>query len=270
MRSLRLIGRLVATPTLAFVCGLLANGLAGCGALQSPGDAPPAATVPLVAERPAPPAPHSVSLENVAPVDATALEASLTDQVARLSKLTPEAESALRDASFDGGAPSSLVVLAGGRQADVTRPPRARHERWELRFASGTSVETYARQLDFFKIELGIIGGQEQVAYLTNLSNPKPTSRTGNAADDRRLYLIWQRGAISEVDEQIAARAGVKTDGKVIAHFLPKEVEDEMARLEESYARQLKMTKIGKSVFSITSSGQDNYKLSVDLKAESL
>jgi hypothetical protein len=188
-----------------------------------------------------------------------------------LGKLTPEAESALRGASFDGGAASSLVVLAGGRQADVPRPPPDRHQRWEIRFAAGTSVEAYARQLDFFKIELGVIGGQEQVTYLTNLSNPKPTSRTGNAADDRRLYLIWQRGAIQEADEQIAARAGVKTGGKVVAHFLPKEVEDEMARLEETYARQLKITKIGKTVFSITASGQDSFRFSVaDLKAESL
>ena len=214
---------------------------------------------------------HAVSLAGAAPVDAALAATSLTDQIARLGKLTPEAESALRDASFDGGAASSLVVLAGGRQADVPRPPPDRHQRWEIRFAAGTSVEAYARQLDFFKIELGVIGGQEQVTYLTNLSNPKPTSRTGNAADDRRLYLIWQRGAIQEVDEQIAARAGVKTGGKVIAHFLPKEVEDDMARLEETYAKQLKITKIGKTVFSITASGQDSYRFSVaDLKAESL
>ena len=107
--------------------------------------------------------------------------------------------------------------------------------------------------------------------YLTNLSNPKPTSRTGNAADDRRLYLIWQRGAIREVDEQIAARAGVKTGDHVIAHFLPKEVEDELARLEDARARQLNISSIGKTVFGITSSGQDSFRFSVvDLKAESL
>ena len=177
---------------------------------------------PVAAELPAPPPAHTTSLAAAAPADAAAAEAALVDQVARLGKLAPEAESALVEASFDGGASSSLVVLAGGRQADVARPPRARHERWEIRFASGTSVEAYARQLDFFKIELGVIGGQQQVTYLTNLSNPKPTTRTGDASEDRRLYLIWQRGAIREVDEHIAARAGVKTEGKVIAHFLPQ------------------------------------------------
>ena len=107
------------------------------------------------------------------------------------------------------------------------------------------------------------------MTYLTNLSNPKPTTRPGDAAEDRRLYLIWQRGAISEVDQQIAARAGVKTDGKVIAHFLPKDVEDELARLEEARAKQLNIAKIGKTVFSIASSGQDSFKFSiVELKAD--
>jgi hypothetical protein len=243
--------------------------LIGCSRSSPPGEIAPAGAGPVVPEPPAPPPAHAVSLATAAPPEAAAAESALTGQVARLGKLSPAVEARLGEASFDGGAASSLVVLAGGRQADVARPPQARHERWEIRFASGTSVEAYARQLDFFKIELGVIGGQQQVTYVTNLSNPKPTTRTGNAAEDRRLYLIWQRGAISEVDEQIAARAGVKTGGAVIAHFLPKEVEDELARLEEARAKQLNIAKIGNTVFGITSSGQDSFRFSiVDLKAD--
>jgi len=243
--------------------------LIGCSRSAPPGDVAAASSGPVAPEPPASPPAHSVALATAAPADAAAAGTALNDQITRLGNLTPELESSLREASFDGGASSSLVVLAGGRQSDIARPPMARHERWEIRFASGTSVEAYARQLDFFKIELGVVGGQQQVTYLTNLSNPKPTTRPGDAAEDRRLYLIWQRGAISEVDQQIAARAGVKTDGKVIAHFLPKEVEEEMARLEETFAKQIKVAKIGKTVFGIASSGQDSFKFSiVELKAD--
>jgi len=255
------------------IFALFALGLAivpvGCNSSAPSGEIATAGAGPVAPEPPAPPPAHAVSLATAAPTDAAAAETALTGQVARLGKLSPAVEANLREASFDGGAASSLVVLAGGRQADVARPPQARHERWEIRFASGTSVEAYARQLDFFKIELGVIGGQQQVTYVTNLSNPKPTTRSGDAAEDRRLYLIWQRGAISEVDEQIAARAGVKTGGAVIAHFLPKEVEDELARLEEARAKQLNIAKIGNTVFGITSSGQDSFRFSiVDLKAD--
>jgi hypothetical protein len=242
--------------------------LAGCNRSSATGETAAVSSGPVAPEPPAPPPAHSVALATASPTDAAAAGTALSDQISRLGNLTPELESNLREASFDGGASSSLVVLAGGRQSDIARPPMARHERWEIRFASGTSVEAYARQLDFFKIELGVVGGQQQVTYLTNLSNPKPTTRPGDAADDRRLYLIWQRGAISEVDQQIATRAGVKTDGKVIAHFLPKDVEDELARLEEARAKQLNIAKIGKTVFSIKSS-QDSFQFSiVELKAD--
>jgi hypothetical protein len=241
---------------------VLASCTAGCNRSAPQADAAASAGNPIAPERPAAPPPHTVALATVAPAEAAASGTSL----ARLNQpggFTPELEASLREASFDGGASSSLVVLAGGRQTDVPRPAPDRHERWEIRFASGTSVEAYARQLDSFKIELGVIGGQQQVTYLTNLSNPKPTSRLGDGAADRRLYLIWQRGAISEVDRQIAARAGVTVGGAVIAHFLPKEVEEELSRLEDAFAKQLNITKIGKTVFGIRSSGQDSFRFYV-------
>lgn len=248
----------------------LAISTAGCNRSAPPADAAASAGSPVAPERPEAPPPHTVALATAAPAEATASESSLATRLNQLRGKTPELEASLREASFDGGASSSLVVLAGGRQTDVARPVPDRHERWEIRFASGTSVEAYARQLDSFKIELGVIGGQQQVTYLTNLSNPKPTSRLGDGADDRRLYLIWQRGAISEVDRQIAARAGVTVGGAVIAHFLPKEVEEELSRLEDAFAKQLNITKIGKTVFGIRSSGQDSFRFYViEQKADS-
>ncbi|MCI0357265.1 MAG: hypothetical protein L0211_02115 [Planctomycetaceae bacterium] len=251
-------------PPIAIAAALgLAIGTIGCNRSAPPADAAASAGSPVAPERPAAPPAHSVAVATAAPAEAIATGPSLADRLKSLGATSPEVEAHLREASFDGGASSSLVVLAGGRQTDVARPAPDRHERWEIRFPSGTSVEAYARQLDFFKIELGVIGGQQQVTYLTNLSNPKPTSRQGDGAADRRLYLIWQRGAISEVDRQIATRAGLTPGGAVIVHFLPKEVEEEMSRLEDAFARQLKIAKIAKTVFGITSSGQDSYRFYV-------
>ena len=242
---------------------------AGCGSGPGVENAVPIATEATLAPRPAPPPAHATTLATAAPADAAEAEAAIGQSLSRMTKLAPDSEVLLAVASFDGRASSSLVVLAGGRQADVARQPRARHERWEIRFAAGTSVEAYARQLDFFKIELGVIGGQQQVTYLSNLSNPKPTSRAGSATDDRRLYLIWQRGAIREVDEQIATRAGVTASGKVIAHFLPKDVEDELSRLEDARARQLNIARVEKTIFGIAPSGQDSFRFSIlDMQAQ--
>ena len=235
---------------------------AGCGKSPAPAAAGGAAGAPTPPQLPPAPPAHVVSLAAPAatPVDAPA---SLEARLGKLASVTSETEASLLSASFDGAAPSSLVVLGGGRQSEVARPEIPRHERWEIRFGAGTSIEAYARQMDFFKIELGVIGGQNTVTYLTNLSNPKPETRRGQAAEDERLYLIWQRGAIREADEQIATRAGIKAEGKVLAHFLPKSVEDELVRLEDAFAKQLGITKIGKTVFGIRSSGQDSFRFFV-------
>jgi hypothetical protein len=99
--------------------------------------------------------------------------------------------------------------------------------------------------------------------YLTNLSNPKPKTRPGFASDENRLYLVWQRGEMREADEQFAARANVRTAGKVLAHFVPADVEAELARLEEAYAKQLGHQKIQRTVFGIRVAGQDSFRFYV-------
>jgi hypothetical protein len=177
--------------------------------------------------------------------------------------MATELAPALAKVTFDGPAPGTLVVQGGGRQADVDRSEIPRHQRWEIRFPPGNSLESYTRQLDHFKIELGVIGGEDHIVYLTSLSNPRPQRRPGLPADEQRLYLVWQRGEMAEADTQLATRAGLQAAGKVLAHFLPAEVEEELARLEESYARQLNHQRIEKTVFGIRAAGQDAFRFYV-------
>jgi hypothetical protein len=241
---------------------LIAAGLAGCGGGESPGTAAAGTSAATKPEPPAAPAAHVVSL--APPTTATTKPSSSSvEQIAKVASQSKDLEAALRSASFDGSAANPLVVQGGGRQTEVARPAQPRHHRWEIRFTAGSSIESYARQLDSFHIELGAIGGNSEVTYLTNLANPKPTTRTGPAASDQRLYLIWQRGAMREADEQIAQRAGIDIQDKVLAHFIPQEVEDELLRLEDSFARQLNIAKIGKTVFGIRVAGQDSFRFYV-------
>ncbi len=56
-----------------------------------------------------------------------------------------------------------------------------RSERWEIRYNSN-SLDAYAKQLDFFKIELGAVGGKKTVDYAARLANPSPARAKGRAA----------------------------------------------------------------------------------------
>jgi hypothetical protein len=255
-------GALVLRALVRLAIVLSIAGIIGCGRGESAAPAASSAASPTQPEPPAAPAAHAVSLAPPATA-ASPSNSSPMERLAKVASQSKELETALRSASFDGSAASSLVVQGGGRQTEVARSAPPRHHRWEIRFTAGSSIESYARQLDSFHIELGAIGGNSEVTYLTNLANPKPTTRTGPAASDQRLYLIWQRGAMREADEQIAQRAGIDTKDKVLAHFIPKEVEDELMRLEDAFARQLNISKIGKTVFGIRAAGQDAFRFYV-------
>jgi hypothetical protein len=159
-------------------------------------------------------------------------------------------------------APREFVVRGGG-VSDAAGLDLPNHERWEIQFPPGLTIEAYTRQLDFFKIELGVIGGSQQVTYLSSLSNPKPRVRTGPGNTETRMYLIWNRGPMREADEILAARAGLQIEGKVLAHFVPPELEAEMLRIEAAQARTNNLMHIRRTIFGIQSVGADSFRMFV-------
>ena len=160
-------------------------------------------------------------------------------------------------------APTSLLVLPGDARSGDPFSRFPRHQRWEIQFPPGNTIDSYSRQLDFFKIELGVIGERGQVTYLANLSAPMPMSRSGDGGKDARLYLIWQRGGLREAAEELASRAKVDARGKVVAHFCPPELETQLAALEEKFAADKEHARLRRTVFGIEPSGAGGYRFYV-------
>lgn len=147
--------------------------------------------------------------------------------------------------------PNSTEV--GGNKGDLRRGqgsggngvPR----RWEIFFDKGNTIDTYARQLDFFGIELGILLPGNQVQYVSGFSQPRPQVRVGPADAEKRFYLTWQRGDLQQADRELLARAGINPGNRLIVKFLPPEVEAKLAALERAYAsgraNQVSSTRFG-------------------------
>jgi hypothetical protein len=185
-------------------------------------------------------------------------------------KMTPEQAQAagkriatrLLIGAGETSAPKEMIVR-GGSAGDVTDSSVPHHQRWEVSFPVGLTIESYAKQLDFFRIELGVIGGSPNVTFLGNLATAKPRARTGPAATDPRIYLVWNRGPLREMDEILVKRAGLDPANKVLAHFLPPETEAEMLRLETAAAQSNKLSRIRKTVFGIQLVAGDTFRLTV-------
>jgi hypothetical protein len=241
-------------PLIFFVLFLLSPFI-GIGVWLALGNAKPVAIEPgspIPPEPPAPPSAFKATLPTEEPEPAeSGGEDALAKATEKISTIAAALPSELLLASVDGAAPARLVASGNaGRSTDaISRIPR--HERWEIRIGAGNTSDSYTRQLDYFKIELGVIGQANDIVYLSNLSAPNPTAKTQSAAGEKRLYLIWQRGSMREADEEIMARAKIQAAGKVVVHFCPEELENELVKLEDDQAKQSGLKRIRKTVFGV-------------------
>ncbi len=131
-----------------------------------------------------------------------------------------------------------------------------RWERWQVRFVS-TDLNVYAKQLDFFKIELAAMGGgKELVDYANGLSQPQPSRRSGNSAEEKRLYMTWRSGEMIEADKALLTSAGIDTAGRVILQLYPPETEALLAELEQKQLGMRSLKDVRRTVFGIREQGQ--------------
>lgn len=123
-----------------------------------------------------------------------------------------------------------------GPEGDGNTIPRS--ERWQLNF-SAKNLAGYAQQLDFFKIELGALGGSEiqGVDYASGLSGT-PKIRRGKSDDEKRLYFMWtSESPLKKYDTQLLQKAGIPVAGRQMVKFLEKDVENLIANVELDYAK---------------------------------
>jgi hypothetical protein len=124
-------------------------------------------------------------------------------------------------------------------------------ERWEVRLNAATPEE-YAKQLDFFKIELAAAGGGSPVVtYVTNLSAPKPSVRTGNPKDEKRLRFMHRSGVLKDADRKLMAKAGVDTSNKVIFQFYSQETYTALLTLENIAMKPRSISDVRRTVFGV-------------------
>ena len=128
------------------------------------------------------------------------------------------------------------------------KPGWPRH--WEVMFSKAT-LDAYAKQLDSFKIELGIILPGNKVICAKNLAHSKPdTYIIENAAvNEKRYYLTWRTGEMQQADRELLARAGVEVGDSLILKFIPKDIELLLMGLEKAQnnltPKDIKKTRFG-------------------------
>ena len=136
-------------------------------------------------------------------------------------------------------------------------------ERWLLRL-SAEDLSDYARQLDFFGIELGVAGGGErQVTYISRLSSAQPRVRRGDPRDEHRLRFLHRQGELQQADRQLAAKAGVPVEGRVVFQFFSDALYQQLLALEAAHKGSRPLADVRRTEFGVrkTSGGYEFFVL---------
>jgi hypothetical protein len=126
--------------------------------------------------------------------------------------------------------------------------------RREIRFEPQNLAE-YAAWLDFFKIELGVLGGDNKMYYAYNLSRERPDVRVGEPTQEQRLFMNPIEGQFAALDRRLAVKAGIADKGQIILQFYPDQAQAILYDLEQKRAGGRKPEQIRRTVFRVTRSG---------------
>lgn len=158
--------------------------------------------------------------------DVVSTQAAALDSVQSNAVATTQGEGGMGDSRGPGP--------LGEGVSDIVPP----WDRWEIRYTT-SGIDAYARQLDFFKIELAAAGGgMNKVQYASNLSG-RPVTREGLPADEKRIYMTWQGNSpLAAFDRQLLSKAGINPARRLVLQFYPKDTEKLLFSVEVLAARE--------------------------------
>lgn len=153
----------------------------------------------------------------------------------------------------------------------------SRAERWVLAF-NAQELNSYARQLDHYGIELGVIGGGiAGVDCVSELSSAQPKLRRVESESEQRLYFLWtDPSPLKRFDQELIRNgrfvlgplAGQATQlhNRVMLKFVPPSLELQLAALELKYAvskGHSSVDSIAQTVFTSSATVAGEYRFEV-------
>jgi hypothetical protein len=192
--------------------------------------------------------------------DAPEVETEIEEMIEHVVELSPEAAQQVQqqfeldvESSGKSGSVEGTGRRALGRGAGQQGMPR--DQRWFVRFSDHGGLEEYARQLQFFGIELGALLEGNRLVYLARLGSPQPVTRTvSSGGGEKRLYMTWQGGNLRRLDVQLFHKAGIDVGVGTVFHFYPPETEAMLAKSEREY-RNVPVKQIRRTYFVVRRSG---------------
>jgi hypothetical protein len=201
-------------------------------------------------------------MEELGRQDSEIQEPQLEEILASVSDAVATQQAMLDDPTLtDAALPGKGGSTGDGRNMGIGSGPGGygRGRRWKMHFKKST-LEDYARQLNHFDIELGVLRRDNTIEYAFNLTKPRPDRRVGTTDAEKRYYLSWVRGGLQEADRELLRRAGIDPRGRPILKFLEPETEAQLLQMEKARAGN---ETVRSTEFGVLPDGSGRYKFNI-------
>lgn len=182
----------------------------------------------------------------------------ITEQIVTLSETASQLVAPNDFSDPTGGGNPGSAEGTGGRpygSGGGVGGGAKREQRWLIQFADKGNLKSYARQLDFFRIELGCAFPDGRIYYLKNMSTSNDLRQAKQSSSEKRLFMSWQGGDRVKADIELLNAAGVSDakDGLPL-HFYHPETEQMLARLEVQFLNKT-ADQIRRTYFQVRKTG---------------
>ena len=120
------------------------------------------------------------------------------------------------------------------------------YKRWIINYES-ESIDTYAQQLSFFDIDIGVINKTTpDIWRVRDVGNNPTVSKTNRDAEDDAVHFMHKKPRMRRWDQTLARRQGIEMENTIVAQFYPEKTRAVMRQIE---AKALEGT--GKNVIDV-------------------
>jgi len=133
------------------------------------------------------------------------------------------------------GAGSGFGSREGGPGTGGDSVPE--YKRWIIQYESD-SLDTYAKQLDFFNIDIGVLHKTNKKIWRVNNLSTKPTvTESSQQAEAKTLRFMHKKQKMLRWDQTLASRAGAPIENTITCQFYPEATRQIIRNIEGAALR---------------------------------
>ena len=141
------------------------------------------------------------------------------------------------------------------------------YKRWIINYES-ENIDTYAKQLSFFNIDIGVIHSIENDIWRIHDPGGSPSViKTDRNAENKTLRFMHKKPKLQRWDQTIARRQGVELEDTIIAQFYPESTRQiiRQVELDKLQGTGKKVSDIRNTIFKAERTGDGFAFIAVDV-----